>query len=74
MRAVPAGASLTSALLSANTVVLTKQTNDTNTQVPSNYRLVAVPLFELFDNAARFGPVNSSIPQMLCRWVMLCDI
>jgi hypothetical protein len=39
--------------------------------VPRNYKLVAVPLFELYDNAARFGPILSSIPQMLCRWVVV---
>lgn len=37
--------------------------------MPRNYKLVAVPLFELYDNAARFGSVLSSIPQMLCRCV-----
>lgn len=42
-------------------------TTSMKTQVPRNYRLVAVPLFELLDAAARFGPVNASIPQMLSR-------
>jgi len=36
--------------------------------VPKNYKLVAVPLFELYDNPARFGPILSSLPQMLCRF------
>ncbi|KIY98598.1 Cleavage and polyadenylation specificity factor subunit 5 [Monoraphidium neglectum] len=35
--------------------------------VPKNFKLVAVPLFELYDNAPRFGPVMAGIPQMLCR-------
>eukprot|EP00199_Chlamydomonas_sp_CCMP681_P006103 CAMPEP_0119112398 /NCGR_PEP_ID=MMETSP1180-20130426/40085_1 /TAXON_ID=3052 ORGANISM="Chlamydomonas cf sp, Strain CCMP681" /NCGR_SAMPLE_ID=MMETSP1180 /ASSEMBLY_ACC=CAM_ASM_000741 /LENGTH=203 /DNA_ID=CAMNT_0007099885 /DNA_START=113 /DNA_END=724 /DNA_ORIENTATION=+ len=35
--------------------------------VPSNLRLVAVPLTELYDNLARYGPVISSIPLLLSR-------
>ena len=30
-------------------------------------RLVAVPLYELYDNMARYGPVISSIPLLLSR-------
>lgn len=37
-------------------------------QVPRNMRLVAVPLYELYDNMARYGPVISSIPQLLSRY------
>lgn len=37
-------------------------------QVPKNMRLVAVPLFEIYDNVARYGPVISSIPTSLSRW------
>lgn len=37
-------------------------------QVPKNYNLVAVPLFELYDNFSRYGPVIASIPSMLSRW------
>jgi hypothetical protein len=36
-------------------------------QVPKNYNLVAVPLFELYDNYSRYGPVIASIPSMLSR-------
>lgn len=36
--------------------------------VPRNYKLVAAPLFELFDNAAGYGPVISSLPQCLSRF------
>jgi cleavage and polyadenylation specificity factor subunit 5 len=36
-------------------------------QVPKNYSLVAVPLFELHDNAARYGPINAALPAMLSR-------
>ncbi|KAF5829988.1 nucleotide hydrolase-domain-containing protein [Dunaliella salina] len=36
--------------------------------VPANSRLVAVPLYELYDNMARYGPVISSIPILLSRY------
>ena len=35
--------------------------------VPKNLKLLAVPLFELYDNAHRYGPVIASIPQLLAR-------
>ena len=34
--------------------------------VPKNYKLVAVPLCDLYDNAAQYGPVIASLPQA-CR-------
>ena len=34
--------------------------------MPSNYRLVAVPLFELYENA-QYGPIVAALPQMLSR-------
>lgn len=37
-------------------------------QVPKNLRLLAVPLFELYDNVQRYGPIISAIPQMLSRF------
>jgi cleavage and polyadenylation specificity factor subunit 5 len=36
--------------------------------VPRNYRLVAAPLFELFDNAEGYGQVIASLPQCLSRF------
>ncbi|NXD72825.1 CPSF5 factor, partial [Eolophus roseicapillus] len=33
--------------------------------VPKNYKLVAAPLFELYDNAPGYGPIISSLPQLL---------
>jgi len=36
--------------------------------VPKNYKLVAAPLFELYDNSAGYGPVISSLPQVLSRF------
>ncbi|KAF0292176.1 Cleavage and polyadenylation specificity factor subunit 5 [Amphibalanus amphitrite] len=36
--------------------------------VPKNYKLVAAPLFELYDNAQGYGPLISSLPQALCRF------
>lgn len=35
--------------------------------VPKNYKLVAAPLFELYDNAQGYGPVIASLPQALSR-------
>ncbi|EPY89882.1 Cleavage and polyadenylation specificity factor subunit 5 [Camelus dromedarius] len=34
--------------------------------VPKNYKLVSAPLFELYDNAPGYGPIISSLPQLLC--------
>ena len=36
--------------------------------VPRNYRLVAAPLFELFDNSEGYGQVIASLPQCLSRF------
>ncbi|RKP38159.1 Cleavage/polyadenylation specificity factor subunit 5 [Dimargaris cristalligena] len=36
--------------------------------VPSNLKLVAVPLLELYYNASRYGPEMSNIPQYLSRF------
>ncbi|XP_008806852.1 pre-mRNA cleavage factor Im 25 kDa subunit 2 isoform X2 [Phoenix dactylifera] len=36
--------------------------------VPKNLKLLAVPLFELYDNVTRYGPVISTIPQQLSRF------
>jgi len=36
--------------------------------VPRNYKLVAAPLFELYDNAHGYGPIISSLPQALGRF------
>ncbi|KAK4336694.1 hypothetical protein RND71_043440 [Anisodus tanguticus] len=35
--------------------------------VPKNYKLVAAPLFELYDNAQGYGPIISSLPQALIK-------
>ena len=35
--------------------------------VPRNYKLVAAPLFELYENSSGYGPIISSLPQMLSR-------
>eukprot|EP00879_Flechtneria_rotunda_P016248 GHRR01016999.1.p1 GENE.GHRR01016999.1~~GHRR01016999.1.p1 ORF type:complete len:232 (+),score=58.23 GHRR01016999.1:1130-1825(+) len=40
--------------------------------VPKSYNLVAVPLFELYDNFTRYGPVIASIPIMLSRLRLNC--
>ncbi|ORY06963.1 cleavage and polyadenylation specificity factor, 25 kDa subunit [Basidiobolus meristosporus CBS 931.73] len=36
--------------------------------VPKNMKLLAVPLFELYDNSARYGPQLSAIPHLLSRF------
>jgi len=36
--------------------------------VPRNYKLVAAPLFELYDNSTGYGPVISGLPQLLSRF------
>lgn len=36
--------------------------------VPKNYKLVAAPLFELYDNSQGYGPIISSLPQSLSRF------
>uniref|UniRef100_A0A7N0REA4 Pre-mRNA cleavage factor Im 25 kDa subunit n=1 Tax=Kalanchoe fedtschenkoi TaxID=63787 RepID=A0A7N0REA4_KALFE len=36
--------------------------------VPKNLKLLAVPLFELYDNVQRYGPVISTIPKQLSRF------
>lgn len=37
-------------------------------QVSGSFRVVAVPLFDLYDNGATYGPINSSLPQVLSRF------
>uniref|UniRef100_A0A0N5AY47 Cleavage and polyadenylation specificity factor subunit 5 n=1 Tax=Syphacia muris TaxID=451379 RepID=A0A0N5AY47_9BILA len=39
--------------------------------VPKNYKLVAAPLFELYDNATGYGPLIASLPQTLSRFNFL---
>lgn len=36
--------------------------------VPKNYKLVAAPLFELYDNSNGYGPVIASLPQCMSRY------
>lgn len=36
--------------------------------VPRNYKLVAAPLFELYDNSAGYGPIIASLPVSLSRF------
>ncbi|KAI1712130.1 nucleotide hydrolase domain-containing protein [Ditylenchus destructor] len=40
--------------------------------VPLNFKLVAAPLFELFDNSEGYGPLISSLPQVLSRFKFIC--
>ncbi len=36
--------------------------------MPRNAKLLAVPLFEVHDNTARFGPVIAALPHLLSRF------
>jgi len=36
--------------------------------VPKNMKLLAVPLYELYDNTQRYGPQLSAIPHLLSRY------
>ena len=36
--------------------------------VPKNMKLLAVPLYELYDNTARYGPQLAAIPHLLSRY------
>lgn len=36
--------------------------------VPKNLQLVAVPLFELYNNSSTYGDVISAVPALLSRW------
>lgn len=36
--------------------------------IPKNLKLLAVPLFDLYENAQRYGPVIAGLPQLLSRF------
>ena len=38
--------------------------------VPRNHKLVAAPLFELYDNLNSYGQIISCLPQMLSRCLL----
>lgn len=40
--------------------------------VPKNMKLLAVPLFELYDNSQRYGPQLSALPHYLSRFRWEC--
>ena len=40
--------------------------------IPKNFKLLAVPLFELYDNDNRYGAMLASIPQQLGRIQFVC--
>eukprot|EP00252_Welwitschia_mirabilis_P013192 TRINITY_DN29110_c0_g1_i1.p1 TRINITY_DN29110_c0_g1~~TRINITY_DN29110_c0_g1_i1.p1 ORF type:complete len:202 (+),score=29.64 TRINITY_DN29110_c0_g1_i1:535-1140(+) len=42
--------------------------------VPKNLKLLAVPLFELYDNVQRYGPVISAIPLQLSRFNFVAHV
>jgi cleavage and polyadenylation specificity factor subunit 5 len=36
--------------------------------IPNNVKLLAVPLFELFENQQKYGPHLSALPHLLSRF------
>ncbi|KAL6769608.1 hypothetical protein ACKKBG_A31685 [Auxenochlorella protothecoides x Auxenochlorella symbiontica] len=38
--------------------------------VPQNQKLLAVPLFEIYDHMSRYGPLISAVPQLLSRYAL----
>lgn len=38
--------------------------------VPTNRRLIAVPLFELYDHASRYGAIPAACPEVLSRYAL----
>lgn len=50
------------------TLFLVKLDEKATFAVPRNYKLVAAPLLELYDNAQGYGPIISSLPQVLSRF------
>ncbi|KDE05430.1 hypothetical protein MVLG_04225 [Microbotryum lychnidis-dioicae p1A1 Lamole] len=36
--------------------------------VPSNMKLIAIPLLELYDNAVRYGPLLAAVPHLLSKY------
>ncbi|XP_053209447.1 cleavage and polyadenylation specificity factor subunit 5-like [Panonychus citri] len=49
-------------------LILVQLPEETKFIVPRNYRLVAAPVFELFDNAQGYGHIIASLPQALSRF------
>ena len=37
-------------------------------QIPRNWKIVAVPLFDLYENSSRFGAILASLPGLLSRF------
>eukprot|EP00053_Salpingoeca_punica_P004855 m.51313 g.51313 ORF g.51313 m.51313 type:complete len:198 (+) comp12978_c0_seq1:43-636(+) len=44
---------------------------DCTFEVPSNFKLIAVPLIELFDKKEAYGHVITSLPQLLSRYTFV---
>ena len=37
-------------------------------QIPRNFKIVAVPLFDLYENSSRYGAILASLPSLLSRF------
>ncbi|CAN6457360.1 unnamed protein product [Victoria cruziana] len=49
-------------------VFLVKHSASRKFKVPKNMKLLAVPFFQLHDNAKTYGPIISSVPEILSRF------
>ena len=41
-----------------------------NLQVPKNYKLVAIPLYDCYEGNSKFGSVIATLPHLLSRYRM----
>ncbi|XP_067934538.1 cleavage and polyadenylation specificity factor subunit 5-like [Watersipora subatra] len=42
--------------------------------IPRNYKLIAAPMFELYDNAKGYGPIIATIPQSVSRFKAIYSV
>lgn len=41
--------------------------------VPRNVKIMAVPLCDLYENAARYGPIIAGLPHLLSKFNVICS-
>lgn len=39
-------------------------------QVPTNYKLVAIPLYDCYEGTSKFGAIIATLPHLLSRYRM----
>ena len=37
-------------------------------QIPRNFKIIAVPLFDLYENSSRYGAILASLPGLISRF------